>query len=38
VSHQAGTLRETLRQLMGRAKSAVLPDLRPLLAAANLPD
>ncbi|GIH12480.1 helix-turn-helix domain-containing protein [Rugosimonospora africana] len=30
--------RETLRQLMGRAKPAVLPDLRPLLAAANLPD
>jgi transcriptional regulator with XRE-family HTH domain len=30
--------RETLRQLMGRAKAAVLPDLRPLLAAANLPD
>jgi transcriptional regulator with XRE-family HTH domain len=30
--------RETLRQLMGRAKPAVMPDLRPLLAAANLPD
>jgi transcriptional regulator with XRE-family HTH domain len=30
--------RETLRQLMGRAKAAVLPDLRPLLTAANLPD
>jgi transcriptional regulator with XRE-family HTH domain len=31
-------VRETLRQLMGRAKPAVMPDLRPLLAAANLPD
>jgi hypothetical protein len=31
-------VRETLRQLMGRAKPAVLADLRPLLAAANLPD
>jgi transcriptional regulator with XRE-family HTH domain len=30
--------RETLRQLMGRAKPAVMPDLRPLLVAANLPD
>jgi transcriptional regulator with XRE-family HTH domain len=30
--------RETLRQLMGRAKPAVMSDLRPLLAAANLPD
>jgi transcriptional regulator with XRE-family HTH domain len=30
--------RETLRQLMRRAKPAVMPDLRPLLAAANLPD
>jgi hypothetical protein len=31
-------VRETLRQLMGRAKPAVMPDLRPLLAAASLPD
>lgn len=31
-------VRETLRQLMGRAKPAVQPDLRPLLVAANLPD
>jgi transcriptional regulator with XRE-family HTH domain len=31
-------VRETLRQLMSRAKPAVLPDLRPLLTAANLPD
>lgn len=31
-------VRETLRQLMGRAKPAVMPDLRPLLTAASLPD
>jgi hypothetical protein len=31
-------LRETLRQLMGRARPAVMLDLRPLLEAANLPD
>jgi hypothetical protein len=31
-------VRETLRQLMGRAKAAVMPDLRPLLTAASLPD
>jgi transcriptional regulator with XRE-family HTH domain len=31
-------VRETLRQLMGRAKAAVQSDLRPLLVAANLPD
>jgi transcriptional regulator with XRE-family HTH domain len=31
-------VRETLRQLMGRAKPAIASDLRPLLAAANLPD
>jgi hypothetical protein len=30
--------RETLRQLRGRAKPAIEPDLRPLLTAANLPD
>lgn len=30
-------VRETLRQLSGRAKPAVMPDLRPLLTAANLP-
>ncbi|MFC7620477.1 helix-turn-helix domain-containing protein [Microlunatus sp. GCM10028923] len=31
-------VRETLRQLQGRAKAAVLPDLQPLLTAASLPD
>jgi hypothetical protein len=31
-------VRETLRQLRGRAKPTIEPDLRPLLAAANLPD
>lgn len=31
-------VRETLRQLMGRAKPAIQADLRPLLAAASLPD
>jgi transcriptional regulator with XRE-family HTH domain len=31
-------VRETLRQLKGRATQAVEPDLRPLLAAASLPD
>jgi len=31
-------VRETLRQLMGRARPAIASDLRPLLAAASLPD
>ncbi len=31
-------VRETLRLLMGRGKPAIQADLRPLLAAANLPD
>jgi len=31
-------VRETLRQLKGRATPAVEPDLRPLLAAASVPD
>jgi transcriptional regulator with XRE-family HTH domain len=30
-------VRETLRQLRGRAKAAIEPDLRPLLKAASLP-
>jgi transcriptional regulator with XRE-family HTH domain len=31
-------VRETLRQLKGRAKATIEPDLRPLLSAASLPD
>jgi transcriptional regulator with XRE-family HTH domain len=31
-------VRETLRELMGRRKPAIEPDLRPLLTAAGLPD
>ena len=31
-------VRETLRQLMGRAKPAIRADLQPMLTAAGLPD
>jgi transcriptional regulator with XRE-family HTH domain len=36
--HYGVLVRETLRQIQGRAKPAIETDLRPLLAAAGLPD